>query len=591
MPTLPVGFPNTFEEELAEAPEPTALAPMMAMSTNSSVDLWSNNLYSGNPTQIANVAREFAEAAARVDPNFIFTIYDKLWNPIGSLGGWIIDGSGTDPRNKANSAKLTFTADCPHIHAMSQCRQTMVGITVETNGLRWAFYVDTFERVYEDGEWRYVANLVGIYDILNWMVIWPDWFLPIQAQIFSHAVYFWALVTVIENMVSECALRIQGGIWEPFNNALSLNPDIRTWFGTLLQSNGNIATMLKTPVYVVRTNPLLDTSPLVARTVRMETVGAVIEDITKAYGVDVRVDLWLPGDEQPDQWANLDQPTYVVTVKDRSQVTGPTQTVLDAVVRQVVDLGGAFFGDLGGLIRQVPSMSGVFESPILGVHFHEPWAVLIAPDKGEDGNITSCKIVDHTPKGWQHIIGGRSPKWLNDLFNATFAWLIDSLMIILGFTGVPSDLLSGFMNNAFLAFQLMQLYDRRNEMGPYHPAIEVFHATASAPYNIETIFAFINAFWDSRGWTSAQVTIRNGEVYTLGKDIFRGSLMSIVYDDRTKMLTDYIENIMWRISVTERDVFIQIGDGQAEEAPLAKHQRNLTSAFEIVNVLTLAPQS
>lgn len=552
---------------------------------------WTADLYSGNPTQVANTARELAEQRSRVDPEFRFTLCDKLWRRVGDLGGWVIDGSGNDPRNKANSAKLTFTADCPHIGFMSQCRETMVGVIVETAGMRWAFYIDTFDREFSGGEWKYTANMMGIWDILNWMVVWPDWFLPIQAQLFSHAMFFWAIVTVIENMIAEQALRIQGGIWEPFNNALSLNPDIRTWFGALLQSNGNIRTMLKTPLYVVRTNPLFDTSPLVMRTVRMETIGTVIEDMTKSTGVDVRVDLWLPGDEQPDAWANLDQPTYVVTVKDRSQIEGPTKTVADSVLRTVVDVGGAFFGNLGGLVQQVPEMDGVFESPILGVDFVPPWAVVIAPDRGEDGSVTTCRITDHTPKGWQHIIGGRSPKWLNDLLNATFAWLIDSISIILGFTGIPSDLLSGFLNNTFLAFQLMQLYDRRSEMGPYHPAIEVFHATSSAPYNIETVFAFINAFWDSRGWTSAQVTIRNGEVYTLGKDIFRGSLMSVVYDSRTKMLTDYIEDITWRISTTERDVMIQIGDGKAEEPPLAKHQRNISGAFEIINVLTLAPQN
>lgn len=559
--------------------------------TSTEIASWTADLNSGNPTQIANAAREFAEERSRVDPSFRFTLCDKLWQPVGDLGGWVIDGSGNDPRNKANSAKLSFTADCPHIDFMSKCRDTMVGVIVETQGLRWAFYIDTFDRDFNNGEWKYTANMVGIWDILNWIVIWPDWFLPIQAQLFSHAMFFWGIRTVIENMISEQALRIQGGIWEPFNNALSLNPDIRTWFGTLLQSNGNIATMLKTPLYVVRTNPLLDTSGLVMRTVRMETIGTVIEDITKSTGMDVRVDLWLPGDEQPDQWANLDQPTYVVTVKDRSQIEGPTKTVLDSVLRSVVDIGGSFFGNLGGLIQQVPSMEGVFTSTLLGVDWVAPWAIIIAPDSGKDGSVTTCRITDHTPKGWQHIIGGRSPKWLNDLMNATFAWLIDSISIILGFTGIPSDLLSGFLNNTFLAFQLMQLYDRRAAVGPYHPAIEVFHATSSAPYNIETIFAFINAFWDSRGWTSAQATIRNGEVYTLGKDIFRGGLISIVYDNRTKMLTDYIEDLMWRVSITERDLFIQIGDGKAEEPPLAKNQRNITGAFEIVNVLTLAPQS
>ena len=150
----------------------------------------------------------------------------------------------------------------------------------------------------------------------------------------------------------------------------------------------------------------------------MESCGAVIRDITKPYGVDVRVDLWLPGDEQPDQWANLSRPTYVLTCKDRSQIEGPTKTVLDSVIRQAVDVAGSFFGDISPIVETVPGMNGVFFSPALGVIYVPPWAVLIAPDPGEDGSIETCKISFHTPKGWQHIIGGRSPKWLNDLMNA-----------------------------------------------------------------------------------------------------------------------------------------------------------------------------
>ena len=61
--------------------------------------------------------------------------------------------------------------------------------------------------------------------------------------------------------------------------------------------------------------------------------------------------------------------------------------------------------------------------------------------------------------------------------------------------------------------------------------------------------------------------------------------------ERTKLFTDYIEMVMFRLTPTERDVFVQIGDGKAEESPLAKHQRFLTGVFESVNVLTLAPQS
>ena len=175
--------------------------------------------------------------------------------------------------------------------------------------------------------------------------------------------------------------------------------------------------------------------------------------------------------------------------------------------------------------------------------------------------------------------------------NATYAWLIDSLMIVIGFSGIPSDLLSGFMNNAFLAFQLVQVYEVRDEVGPYHPAIERIYPTASAPYNVETLFAFLNAIYDAQGYTSAQVTFRNGAQYALGRDVFKGGLMSLVYLGRRRMLSHYVKNLMWRISEDARDVMVQIGDGRRDEAPLAKHQRWLTEAFQAINAITLAPQS
>jgi hypothetical protein len=508
-----------------------------------------------------------------------------------------MEASGTDPQNDLGSATLKIKGGSTLIQIFQQCRGTMIGVIVETGGMRYPFYVDTFEYSYENGAWTGTVTLLAVWDILNYLLIWPSWFLPIQVQPFSHAVFFGPICTVIEHMVAMQALRIQSGMWDFVNNALSLNPDIRSWFGTLLQSNGDLFTMLKTPIYVVRTNPFVDGSPLLVRTVRMETVGAVVRDVTRAYGVDVSVDLWLPGDEQPDIWTKtipfmrLTQPTYVVTVKDRSQIVGPTGTILDTVIKTVVDLGGSLLGDMiGPIIREVEGFSGFFESPLLGVNFHEPWAIIIAPEAGEKGTVIKCKITDHTPKGWQHIIGGRSPRWLNNLINALLSWLVDAISLFIGVTGF-GNVLEGFLNNAFFAFQLIALYERRNDVGPYHPCIEVFTATANPPYNIETVFQFINKFWDTRGYTSGIFTFRNGEPYILGRDIFRGGLVSLVYMGRTMILTDFIESIVWKISPTERDVFVQVGDGRAEEAPLSKHQRNITGAFEAYNVLTLAPQN
>lgn len=177
------------------------------------------------------------------------------------------------------------------------------------------------------------------------------------------------------------------------------------------------------------------------------------------------------------------------------------------------------------------------------------------------------------------------------MLNAIFGWILDAISIFIGLIGIPSDLLSGLLNNAFLAFQLIEHFGRRQAVGPYHPAIEVMHPTPTAPYNIETIFGFINALWDSRGYISGQFTFRDGDVYKYGKDIFRGGLVSVVFDNRSKLFTDYVELVMYRYTPDARDVFIQVGDGKAQESPLAKHQRFITGLIESINVVTLAPQS
>jgi hypothetical protein len=560
---------------------------------------WDSALQTGDPGRIALTARALAEAKSTVDTDFRFVVHDYLWRPTGEIGGDLIEASGTDPRNTVPTARITLKGDSTLIDQFMGCKRTLVGLTVETAAQRYAFYTKVHRYKYEKGSWTGNVEARGIWDVLNYLVIWPTWYLPLQAQPLSHAIFVWGLQTVLESMVAECSMRIQSGWNEFLNNALSGNLDTRTWFAAILQalerdglSTDTFGRMLKTPVYVQRTNPFLDTSPFAARTVRMETCGEVIRDITRAYGVDTRMDLWLPGDPQPDEWANLDRPAYVFSTRDRSQIEGPTKTVLDSTIRTVIDLGGSTLGGIfGNLFREIPGMDGQFDSPALGFNFVPPWAILVAPEPGEDSSIISCEIADHTPDGWQHIIGGRSPKWLNDLMNAYYAWLIDALQIVLGFTGVPSDLLAGFLNNSFLAFQMVQHYDRRDEVGPYHPAIERFHATSSAPYNVETMFAFVNALFDSAGHTSAQVVFRNGEQLALGRDIWRGGLMSLVYMGRRKMITDYIENTMWRITPDEREVMVQLGDGRRDEAPLAKVQRMITEAFSIINIVTLAPQS
>lgn len=575
--------------------------------TDAEVDRWKRDLDSGNKWREAEAAEVLSESFSSDDTSITLTACDYLWRDVDRIGDFI-EFTWTTPRNLAPQATLTLGADHHLVPFFRTCEQTMVGVLFETEGISEAYYVKKMrEKLDARGVWTYVIELVGIFDILNYLVIWPSWYLPIQAQPFSHAIYAGPICTCIEAMAAEQALRIQSGMWEFVNNALSFNPDVRAWFGTVLQGlkrDGKPSTILKTPLYVVRTGLLRDGSPLYVKTVRMQTVGQIITEITPAYGVDVRIYLWRPGMPQPDKWANLEVPTYVMTVKDRSQIEGPTKSILDSAIRTVVDVQGSLLGNtLAPLLNPDGKYApeGVYIAPTLGIDFVRPYAVLVTPDNviTEDGDVVrerspllSCEIAHTTPLGWQHIIGGKSPKWLNDFINAFFAYVIDVAQIVLGFTGVPSNLLDGFLNDSFLAFQLIEHYVRRNSVGPYHPAIEVFTSTNSAPYNIEALFQFIQVLWNSRGYTTAIATFRgqNGP-YKLGRDIFPGALFILVYASRTKLYTDYIELVSGKVNRNTRELTVQMGDGKPLEHPSAQIRRNWSEAMAAINVVSLAPNS
>lgn len=561
-----------------------------------SIEVLHHTLRTGTPEERAAAAHRLADIKSAEQTDIVVTVHDKFWQPVGEIGDYG-ELSLDIPRNVVPTCDLTLkggdgfstsgpSAPDPHIPRLRMCRKELVGITVEVGSIRWAGFVDHTKYSFRDGKRQLVANCLGIFDLLNYMYVLPEWQLPIQVQPLSHAVFLGPIVSVIESMIAEQAMRLQLGLWEFVNQAGSLNPDFRAWFGTLKQNHGNLLEALKTPMYVVRTPFLKDTSMMVARTVRMEKIGAVIEDMTKAYGVDVRMDLWKPGDPQPDKWANLTKPTYVVTVKDRLSTTGPTGTIVDSILKTVVDTAGSFFGEIGDVIKSAPGAEGVFISKLAGVDFEQPIAVLV---DGPDNAFVEFDIDDYHPRGHTMIIGGRSPTWVNNMINITLSWLIDAITIFIGITGVPSNLLDGFLNDAFLAFQSIQMYGRRDAVGPYGRP-ENFLPTASAPYNVEAIFSFVNLAWDIRGWRSATAKFRNGKPFSLGQHYVPGGMMAIAHQG--ELYTDYVEHLFLRDTRRERaQIVVQIGDAKAIEAPLARTQRFASGVMEVVNTLTLAPRS
>ena len=100
---------------------------------------------------------------------------------------------------------------------------------------------------------------------------------------------------------------------------------------------------------------------------------------------------------QPDKWANLTQVTYVMRVVDRSQIEGPTKTVLDSALRTVVDVEGSLLGKtLDPLLnpgnQYVPE--GMHIAPTLGIDFVPPYALLITPDIIADGEVVRRVAAD-----------------------------------------------------------------------------------------------------------------------------------------------------------------------------------------------------
>jgi hypothetical protein len=81
--------------------------------------------------------------------------------------------------------------------------------------------------------------------------------------------------------------------------------------------------------YVVTQNPVSDTSPTVTIKARNQTLADLFQPFLKAYGYDVTVTLWLPGDPQPNVATPLTTPRLVFDVvkgRDRQYVNF-TETV------------------------------------------------------------------------------------------------------------------------------------------------------------------------------------------------------------------------------------------------------------------------
>lgn len=547
-----------------------------------------------------NAARMMAELEQNEISNtqIVVTVYDKFYTKKFECGNYS-ELQASWLRNQIGGGKLTVPRIDAAAKTLLSCDKTTVPITIEVGRLLWSGRVKIAHDNFGDPDrGDFVeCELEHDYAWLSKILAWPNFLAPLQVQFPPKGVAIGPAISVLKFILGTQAFRLQSGLWDIVNNLGSLNLDWHSWFGTALSDHAagfhDVMTMLRTPIYVVPTNPLTDTSPFVFVTWRMDKISSIFEQQLLDNGLVCEVNLWRPGDPQPGndpllKAFPLKVPTIVVDIKDRMGIVGPTGTFLDGILRTAVDIQGSVFGEI---LDPFLNPHGEYKpygwniAPLLGVHFVQPWYVLNAdhPQSGIQGRLSH-----HTAEAWRVIIGGKSPAWMNQLINATLAWVLDMIMIVIGLTGIPSNLLDGLFNDVLLAFQLADNYKRRIAMGPYgYP--EVF-ISGAAPYNISAIFALKREMWRSRPYIAGQVMFRNGEPYELGRDFFPGALASVIRDG--EIYTDYIDGVTLIDGPNNRaDVFLQIGDGKAQEAPVTRVQRKLAGMLEAFNALTLAPGS
>lgn len=552
----------------------------------------------------AHTAMDAAEMMAAVEiaapTDILVTFYDKIYTPKNECNDYV-SMQCAFPRHLVETGEVVLRGDDPAADQALKCHEEVVPVTIEIGHMLWSGRVkvarDRFG--YPNEPDVVMCELEGDRAWLMKILAWPNFLLPIQVQFPPRGVAIGTAKTVIEWVISTQAFRLQSGLWDLVNNLGSLNLDWRSWFGTFLMQDpdgpdnvfdlGDVMRMLRTPIYVKAKilDFLFDTTPLISINWRMDKIYELIDQVVRDNGLIVEVKLWRPGDPQPDEEMlfPLTVPTIVVEVKDMMGIVGPTHTFLDGILRSLIDLQDSIFGEITEPFLNpngLPAPEGFNIAPLFGLNWIQPWCLFNADH--EEGGVWG-EMAHHHPLAWRTVIGGRSPKWMNDLMNATWAWLLDMLMIVVGFTGLPSNLLDGLFNDVLLAFQLADNFKRRLKLGPYgYP--EWFQPTGHAPYNVDAMIALKREQWLTRGYVSGICNFNNGYPYEVGRDLFVGSLASVIR--RGKVYTDFVENIVVTDTRDQTSCQVQIGDGQAEEPAVVKTYRNFVKFQEALNILTLS---
>ncbi|QDF15392.1 minor tail protein [Gordonia phage Mollymur] len=343
------------------------------------------------------------------------------------------------------------------------------------------------------------------------------------------------------------------------------------------------------PVAVIPSNPLRDTTKWCAVSARMQMGGELFEQVLKESGLALVARVFLPEEhEQPaPEHFTLKHPTIVLDVEDHSGVTGPTGTVIDGILWWSTEL-------LSDMVTEIFSLSTEEEagqdgfiadddlssiSKWLGLRKARPDVVWL---DGQYSGIISGQVTIHKPMARDIIVGGRSPGWVNSLIDVGMSLLLNYIGTIAAAPGLAS-IYTGQFDDILLAYQRFTDAGRALRAGPY-----LYHehvvADASSAYTMDGTMSGRSGIWDTRGYTSKTVRVRDANPYIFGVDYNIGHLVGYELDGT--IWTDYVTEATFRDNREERAFWeITIGDGADEEGEGVRAQRKIAGLFSIAKDL------
>ncbi|QBP33253.1 minor tail protein [Gordonia phage BrutonGaster] len=508
-------------------------------------------------------------------------IFDKLYELAGFANDYI-EIEFSIERNKAGGLSMILPGDSEirdHLFSNPDGADAVVPIVVDTLGAQWTGQVTEASIVIdEDGVETIEINAIHDWDWCSSVAMWPSPFAPLIAQFPKRMMGIGPSHTVIATFYMANLLRLQLPLWRIPSLQDLLNP--AKWFNL-----GNAFF----PVAFKPVNTLVDKTKWCAVSARMQMGDELFEQVLKDGGLSLTATLFIPGEhEQPfGQWLKLTRPTIVLDVEDHSGVTGPTGTVIDGMLWWITEL---LDDGISAILTKNPDQSGVKGdlvrddalgtiTNLLGFKQARPKAIWL---DGEYSGILDGRVDIHKPMCRDVIIGGRSPGWVNSAIDIGIQQLLNFVGMYLGVGGL-SALYQGQLSDVFMAWQRFTDAGRSKRAGPYLKHERVY-ANGSSAYTVSGLMEGMSGVFDTRGYTSKTITVRDGAPFLYGVDVRVGEIVGFELDGT--IWTDYLTKATFRDSREERSHWeMTIGDGSAEEADGVKAHRKLATAFGMIKDL------